>query len=124
VGAPGEEAIRNPVSKRRDDSSTESRTRPDARRPISLSDRVQIDPDVVFRELSGEAVLLNLLTGIYFGLNAVGTRMWALLNERVDLGRVAEALRDEYDISAKTVETDLLRLCEELREKGLLQVSP
>jgi hypothetical protein len=37
--------------------------------------------DIVFRDIAGQAVVLNLSTGIYFGLNAVATRNWHLLAE-------------------------------------------
>ena len=46
-----------------------------ATRAIGLQDSVQISEDAVFRELDGEAVILNLDTGIYFGLNRTGTRI-------------------------------------------------
>ena len=35
--------------------------------------------DVIYRDLDGGAVILNLKTGTYFGLDTVGTRMWALI---------------------------------------------
>ena len=40
---------------------------------ISLNSRVLIQDDVLFQELQGEAVLLNLKTGVYLGLNQIGT---------------------------------------------------
>jgi len=42
----------------------------------SLDRSVCVGKDVVFRELDGEAVILNLETGTYFGLDTVGTRIW------------------------------------------------
>ena len=36
--------------------------------PGSLPSRVQVEDGVVYRELEGEAVLLNLTTGLYYGL--------------------------------------------------------
>ena len=41
--------------------------------------KVRLGPDVVYRELGGEMVLLNLKTGVYFGLNETGAEMWTLL---------------------------------------------
>ena len=41
--------------------------------------RYRIPEDVVSREVGGEAVLLNLATGTYFGLDGVGTEIWNLL---------------------------------------------
>ena len=46
----------------------------------TLKDVITISPDVAFRDLDGEAVLLNLATGTYFGLNEMGTRMWHLIH--------------------------------------------
>ena len=43
--------------------------------------RLRIADDVVVRDLAGESVLLNLSTGTYFGLDAVGTRLWHLIAE-------------------------------------------
>jgi hypothetical protein len=87
-----------------------------------LASRVAIGKDVVFRELDGEAVLLNLKTGVYFGLDAVGTRIWQLLGEHGELARVARAVQEEYDVAAARSEADLLRLVAQLREKGLIEV--
>jgi len=36
---------------------------------LTLNDSIVVSEDVLFRELDDEAVLLNLKTGIYFGLN-------------------------------------------------------
>ena len=43
---------------------------------ISLNSRVRILDDVLFQELQGEAVLLNLKTGVYLGLDQLGTQIW------------------------------------------------
>jgi hypothetical protein len=90
--------------------------------PLSLDSRVRIDPDVVFRELDGEAVVLHLVTGLYFGLNEVGSRVWQLIEAEGDLRRVFEALRREYDVADSRLKEDLVRLIEQLREKGLVRV--
>jgi coenzyme PQQ synthesis protein D (PqqD) len=87
---------------------------------VSLQTPLKISEDVVFRELDGEAVILNLVTGIYFGLDAVGTRMWQLIEQHNDLGKVLAILRDEYDAPAPTLEADLVRLAGELADRGLV----
>ena len=48
---------------------------------VSLECGVAISEDVVSRDLEGEAVILNLDSGTYFGLDRVGTRIWSLLQE-------------------------------------------
>ena len=91
---------------------------------VSLGDSFRVSGDVVFRELDGEAVLLDLVHGTYFGLDEVGTRMWQLVTERSRLESVAAAMLEEYDVEAATLERDLLALVGELIDNGLLVREP
>jgi hypothetical protein len=89
----------------------------------SLDCSVNIDEDnVVSRELEGETVILDLKTGTYFGLNPIGTRIWALIQEYRSLRRVYEEMQKEYEVSSKTLETDLLELVDQLSAKGLVSL--
>jgi len=89
-----------------------------------LDTRAHIDPDAVFRELDGEAVILDLETGLYFGLNEVGARIWQLIEAHGDLRQVFEILRQEFDVADGQLQHDLVTLVEQLREKGLVRVGP
>jgi hypothetical protein len=91
---------------------------------LSLRDAVTVAPDVVFRELDGEAVLLNLESGMYFGLDQVGTRIWQLIQEHGALQQVFETMRDEFEVGSDALERDLLELVDELRAKGLVRTAP
>ena len=91
---------------------------------LSLRDTLQIAPDVVSRELDGEIVVLNLESGTYFGLDAVGARVWQLLQEDGALQKVFDAMHTEFDVAADTLEQDLLSLVGELCERGLSRVRP
>jgi hypothetical protein len=88
---------------------------------VSLQDTVRVSEDVVFRELDGEAVLLHLGSGIYFGLNEVGTRIWNLLQQHGSLQRVFEQLLSHYEVSPQQLQDDLLALVGQMRDKGLLE---
>ena len=79
---------------------------------------------VVSRELEGEAVILNLESGVYFGLNEVGTRIWALIQQGRSLRNVLEALQQEYEVNPQILENDLLQLVEQLQARGLVILSP
>lgn len=87
----------------------------------TLRDAYAPGPDVVFRELDGEAVLLDLATGVYFGLNATGTRMWQLIEKHRLLARVVPRLAQEFDAPGTQLESDLLTFVAQLEEKGLLR---
>ena len=90
---------------------------------LSLHHTLRIRTDVVFRQLDDEAVLLDLKSGTYFGLNMVGTRIWQLLGERAPLATVLDTLADEYDTERDELERDLLSLGRELCARGLTEVT-
>jgi hypothetical protein len=89
---------------------------------LTVRANLRVADEVVFREVDGEAVILNLASGIYFGLDAVGTRMWQLIDEYGQLEAALVRLRAEYDAPPQTLEHDLVQLASELVEKRLLVI--
>jgi hypothetical protein len=90
---------------------------------ISLSSSIRISDDAVFREIDGEAVVLNLASGIYFGLNSVGTRAWQLIEQLGALDAVCSALVEEFDVDRQTAARDLTGLVSELSARRLVEVA-
>lgn len=76
------------------------------------------------QELSGESVLLDLKSEQYFGLDAVGTRIWQLIEQDGDLINVFEQLLDEYEVEAEQLERDIIELVDQLLEAGLVILDP
>lgn len=91
--------------------------------PVTLSDLLVPSKDVAFREIEQEVVILDLDSGSYFGLNAVGSRAWALLLEGRTLADVHAVLLAEYDVTADELQRDLLEWAGRLVDKGLLHTA-
>ena len=89
----------------------------------TLASRVRVNDDVLFQELQGEAVLLNLKSGVYFGLDPVGTRIWQLFAEHEVLSEVARVVVAEYDVAEDKCSEDLLKLVGDLEKQELVSVS-
>ena len=89
---------------------------------ISLANHAVPNDDVLFQEVGGEAVLLNLNSESYFGLNDVGTRIWILLVENNNLQSVLDLLLDEYDVAPEQLQTNLLSLVDDMEKAGLVKV--
>ena len=90
---------------------------------MSLDDRVLIHDHVISRQLDGETVMLNLKTGMYFGLDSVATRVWTLIGDHHSLGAVFDVMLAEYDVAAETLRADLLKLVDQLVAKRLVLVA-
>jgi len=86
--------------------------------------KIEISPDVLSQEVSGETVLLDIKSESYFGLDPVGTRIWELLQEYGDLETTYKAMLDEYDVEAGQLVSDLTELVGKLEEAGLINTSP
>jgi len=78
---------------------------------------------VMFRELDGEAVLLNLQNEVYYGLDEVGTRMWQLLTTSDSLQAAMDTMLEEFDVSPETLEQDMAKMIKELKSNGLLETA-
>ncbi|MBF0232543.1 MAG: PqqD family protein [Desulfamplus sp.] len=86
----------------------------------TLITHVKSSPDTLFQELSGEAVLLNLKTERYYGLDEVGMRMYQLLVENGNPELAVEKLLSEYEVDENTLRKDLTNLITQLNEQGLI----
>jgi hypothetical protein len=92
---------------------------------LSISTRAKIvaAKDILSCDLSGEAALLNLTTGLYYGLDPVGARIWDLIQEPKTVETVLNVLIDEYSVDRDQCEKDLMDLLQKLTEQGLIAVA-
>ncbi|MDQ8164999.1 MAG: PqqD family protein [Gemmatimonadota bacterium] len=89
---------------------------------LSAASRVVATPDHVATTLSGDAIILGMTDGVYYGLNPVGTRIWELVRDPTTLGEVATTIAREFDVSMEQALADLLVLAGELESRHLLNV--
>lgn len=85
--------------------------------------RVFVPKHVLVRQIEGESVLLNLQSERYFGLDEVGSRMWASLTTADSIQASYETLLGEYEVDAEQLRRNLEELIEKLIENGLVEVS-
>jgi len=90
---------------------------------VSFSQKVSTPEDVLFRDLGGESVLLNLDNENYYGLDEVGTRMWDVLTTSTSIQTAYDTLLAEYDVAPEVLQQDITRLVEDLVVQGLLELS-
>lgn len=92
---------------------------------VSLASRARVPDGILYQNLQGELVLLNVHTGVYFGLDTVGARMWQLIHahQHASLQDVLDALVGEYDVPPDQCAGDLLNLVASLEENRLLEIA-
>lgn len=84
---------------------------------------VRASSNQVSSTVEGEAVILELRNGAYYGLDPVGTTVWKLIQEPISVSDVCAAIVGEFDVAAARCETDVLELLRRLDEVGLLEIT-
>ena len=74
------------------------------------------------RKVDDETVLLDLKSGMYFGLDGVGKRIWESVSDGNNLAQTAAIIASEYDVESERAQTDVITFASELMERGLLEV--
>lgn len=89
----------------------------------SFATRIAVAPDVMFRTVGDESVLLHLKTETYLGLDPVGTRMWTVLTEAESIESAYEMLLKEYEVDGQQLRRDLEDFVVKLLEHDLVLVN-
>ena len=89
---------------------------------ISFADCVRVAPDVLFRMVSDEAILVNLNTEVYLGLNPVGARIWSALTDAPSIDAAYQTLLAEYEVEPARLRADLEELLGQLLGQKLIEV--
>ena len=87
---------------------------------MNLDARLTIPTQVMSRLVGEETVVLDLASGHYFGLDAVGQLIWESVSEGKCLADAVDAIVTEYEVDETQAEADVLQFASELVERGLL----
>ena len=88
----------------------------------SLPKTVEISAEVLFQEIEGESVLLDLESEQYFGLDEVGTQFWLCISADGNTEIALRTILLEFDVSEETLRADLAALTSELLGQGLVSI--
>ena len=89
---------------------------------LPLSPQVVAIRDQISCDLEGEAVILHLREGVYYGLNEVASKVWRLVQEPRTITEIRDALLADYEVEPDDLTRDLLELLSRLRDWNLLEL--
>ena len=85
-------------------------------------DRVRRVADVLDAEIDDQTVMMDIEQGSYFGLNEMGTRIWALLAEPMVIADLCDQLTEQFDVPSEQCERQVIDFLGSLLDRALLQV--
>jgi hypothetical protein len=80
--------------------------------------------DLLESDVDEEVVALDVNKGQCYGLNAVGSRVWRLLDTPMSLREICSTLQNEYDVEPEVCRDEVSRLLADLQTEGLIEVQP
>ena len=93
------------------------------KKSISPESIVFASKDQISCDLAGEAAILELKSGTYFGLDEVGAVVWNLIAQPRRVTEIRDVLLERYDVDADRCGRELIDLLGALHERGLIQVA-
>jgi hypothetical protein len=78
-----------------------------------------VNPDVLWRVVGKEALLLDTISGHYFSLNPVATAIWVRMTSGESPEQISEGIAATYSISVERAREDIDELITEMRDAGI-----
>ncbi|WP_420453065.1 PqqD family protein [Ilumatobacter sp.] len=73
------------------------------------------------RDVGDSIVIMDLKNSVYFSIEGSIAQVWPAFVEGVVLRDAATSLAEVFDTDASEIETDLVELCSNLDERGVLE---
>ena len=90
---------------------------------IEATTRVVRTEGIMTAPVDQEIVLLNLAGNNYISLDAIGRRIWELLENPIDVNDLCRQLETEFEGPREAISADVLSFLAELEREGLVRVA-
>jgi hypothetical protein len=88
---------------------------------ITLETKLSRNGEILHAPVGAEeAVMMSIQAGRYYGLNAVASRIWDLLETPQTVAQLCGGIRQEFEVDAQTCETDVLKFARHLVDNGIV----
>jgi hypothetical protein len=94
----------------------------DQTRRIGPGSRLRRVEGIAWREIEGEAVLVNVRSDEVMHLNPAASFLWSSLDGQASLEEIALSMTGEFDVDADTAQADIMDFAATLVEQGAAEV--
>jgi hypothetical protein len=78
--------------------------------------------ELVSSDLDGETVMMSVKNGKYYGMDAIGSRIWTLIKQPRSVSELCDILLEEFDVDCERCEGDVLIFLNKLAEDNLIRI--
>ena len=91
--------------------------------PLTELSVVRRSPNHVATDMAGEMVVLDMKSGMYYGMEGVSASIWNLLTEPRSLREIRDAVMQEYEVDAESCARDVTAFLESMETAGLVEIT-
>ena len=89
---------------------------------IELKTVVNQSKDIDATDLNGEKVMMNLDKGKYFAMNGVGSRIWDIIHEPIEVQEIINILQQEYEVEDEVCSNNVFEFLGRLKDDELISI--
>jgi hypothetical protein len=89
---------------------------------IDLNTCIMQATNLISCDLDGETALMSVEHGKYYGINPIGSRIWALIEQPRLISDLCACLLSEFEVESTQCENDVLAFLSELAKDNLVKI--
>jgi hypothetical protein len=89
---------------------------------ITPSAKISRNTENMFSKIDSETVVMSIENDSYYGIDAVGSRIWELIDEKTTLENLIETLHKEFEAQPGQIESDTLTFLQKLLKENLILI--
>ncbi len=90
---------------------------------ITDTSAIVANRDLLCCDLSDGSVILDLESGVYYGLSGVGKYVWGLIKEPKVMSDITAAVLEEYSVESDRCAEDLRSLFADMADRNLIEIT-
>ncbi|MET1254979.1 PqqD family peptide modification chaperone [Aliikangiella maris] len=81
---------------------------------LTINSIIQKNEDVVDAQIDDGTVMLDVESGHYYGLDAIATHIWQIIEQPQSVRHICDKLQAEYDVAEQQCQSDVIRFLNDM----------
>jgi len=90
---------------------------------LDIKTVVKRNLEIVSSDMDGEMVMMSIMNGEYYGIDAIGSHIWQLLDEQISIEDLCTKLCEIYDVDVEECRRDVDAFLTKMLEHKIVQIA-
>jgi len=90
---------------------------------LSATTVIKRSDDIVHSDMDGEIVMMSIEQGEYYGIDAIGSDIWNILESEMSIHEICTKLCEKYDVEREQCAQDVLKFLTKMHEMKVIETA-